>query len=104
LKELRAGVLLLAHEKRVGDITLDGACVLHDDLPYLCRASDDAEDGPEEEEEKREEEDKARAGEVCDYVKEPLGTEALEEGGGFCGDVEADWTWSFFDVCWEGRS
>jgi hypothetical protein len=59
LKELRAGVLLLAHEKRVGDITLDGACVLHDDLPYLRSTSDNAEDCPEEEEEEREEEDEA---------------------------------------------
>ena len=70
---------------------MDRACVLHDDLPYLRSTSDDAEDGTEEEEEEREEEDKARAGEICDYVEGPLGAEALEEGGGFCRDVEVDW-------------
>ena len=59
MKEFRAGILLLAHEKRVGDITLDRACVLHDDLPYLRSTSDDTKDGPEEEEEEREEEDEA---------------------------------------------
>jgi hypothetical protein len=59
VKQFRAGILLLAHEKRVGDIALDRACVLHDDLPYLRSASDDAEDRPEEEEEESEEEDEA---------------------------------------------
>ena len=39
-------ICLLPHQQCVGDVALDRGCVLHDDLPDICCAEYDAEDGP----------------------------------------------------------